>query len=222
MQIKDIMVMGVATIERDANVAEAAKLMRDQDVGMLVIGTEADVAGVVTDRDLLVGCVAADHPSADCKVSGHMSAPAITTSPDTDTLEAASMMREMCIKRLPVVQNGSLVGVISFTDIAQSLDQPIHDILFGSSMAHRPRSATLVGKVSHYFTHLGVAAVDLEEPIRVGDKIHVVGRATNLAQELRSMEIDHKQVDIAYAGDDVAIKVEGRARPGDAVYRESD
>ena len=36
------------------------------------------------------------------------------------------------------------------------------------------------------------------------------------------MEIDHKQVDIAYAGDDVAIKVEGRARPGDAVYRESD
>ncbi len=222
MQIKDIMVMGVATLDPDADVAEAAKLMRDQDVGMLVIGNEQSVDGVLTDRDLLVNCVAAGHPSVGCRVGAHMTTPAITSTPDADTLETAAMMREMRIKRLPIIQRGSLVGVVSFTDIAHALDQPIHDILYGSSAAHRPKAATLVGKVTHYFTHLGVAALDLTEPIRLGDRIHVVGRTTNLAQEVESMEIDRKPVDIAYAGDDVAIKVIGRTRTGDAIYRKSD
>ncbi|MDP6823344.1 MAG: CBS domain-containing protein [Dehalococcoidia bacterium] len=222
MQIKDIMVMGVATLDPDADVAEAAKLMRDQDVGMLVVGNEQSVEGVITDRDLLVGCVAAGHPSVGCRIAGHMSTPAITSSPETDTLEAAGLMREMRIKRLPIVQRGSLVGIVSFTDIAQSLEQPIHNVLFGSSTAHRARAATLVGQVTHYYTHLGVAALQLEEPIRQGDRIQVVGHSTNLEQEVESIEIDRKRVDIAYAGDDVAIKVNGRTRPGDAVYRKSD
>jgi len=221
VQVKDIMVMGVATLDPEADVADAARLMRDQDVGMLVIGNEQSVDGVITDRDLLVECVAAGHPSVGCKVQGHMTTPAITSSPEADMLETAALMREMRIKRLPIVQRGSLVGIVSFTDIAQALDQPIHDILYGSGAVHRPKAATLVGKVTHYFTHLGVAALDLEEPLRIGDRIHIVGRSTNLAQEIESMEIDRKAVEIAYAGDDVAIKVVGRARSGDAIYRKT-
>ena len=78
----------------------------------------------------------------------------------------------------------------------------------------------LIGKVTHYYSRIGVAALSLEAPLHTGDRLHILGRTTDLEQTVESMEIEHRQVESASAGDDVAISVAARVREGDQVYRE--
>src|SRR2546427_276471 len=63
-----------------------------------------------------------------------------------------------------------------------------------------------IGRVTHYYSHLEVAAVTLEAPLRAGDRIHIKGHTTDLVQPVESMEVDHAQVEQAGPGDDVALK----------------
>ena len=76
-----------------------------------------------------------------------------------------------------------------------------------------------VGVVKEYFAKIGVAGIDVEETIRVGDKIRIAGHTTDLNQVVESMEIDGQQVDEAAAGAQIGIKVEERCRDNDVVYR---
>ena len=76
-----------------------------------------------------------------------------------------------------------------------------------------------VGKVTHFFDHIGVAVLALTETIRVGDSLHFLGHGTDFVQTVGSMEIEHKSVESANPGDDVALKVEQQVRPNDAVFR---
>ncbi len=76
-----------------------------------------------------------------------------------------------------------------------------------------------VGKVSDFFKKPVVAGVELEGPLKVGDKIHVKGHTTDLEQTVQSMQIDNKEVEEAKAGDSVGIKIKDRARQGDLVYK---
>jgi hypothetical protein len=75
-----------------------------------------------------------------------------------------------------------------------------------------------VGEVTHFFSQLGVAVVNLSQPLQVGDIVHFLGRNTDFEQEITSMQIDHEFIDAAYADDQVAIKVDRRVRSGDSVY----
>ena len=81
-------------------------------------------------------------------------------------------------------------------------------------------SETLIGRVVHYFSRIGVAALSLEAPLRTGDRIHIVGSTTDLEQPVESMETENRKIDVAEAGSDVAIKVRDRVREGDQVYRQ--
>ncbi len=76
-----------------------------------------------------------------------------------------------------------------------------------------------VGEVSHYFTKIGVAVVELTAPLRVGDRIAVKGMTTNFEQTVESMQIEHEPVEEAKAGDSIGLKVADRVREGDIVYR---
>ena len=78
-----------------------------------------------------------------------------------------------------------------------------------------------IGEVIHYYSRAEVAALKLEAPLRLGDRVHVLGHTTDLMATVESMEIDRKQIDSAQPGDDVAIKITGRVREGDIVYRET-
>ena len=78
----------------------------------------------------------------------------------------------------------------------------------------------LIGKVSHYYSRIGVAAFSLEAPLRTGDRVRILGHTTDVEQTVDSIEIEHHKVELAEAGADVAIKVQGRVRAGDKVYRE--
>jgi putative protease len=76
-----------------------------------------------------------------------------------------------------------------------------------------------VGIVTHYFDHLSVAVLNLTESVRVGDTLHFLGHSTDFRQEVKSLQIEHKAVDVAAPGADVAIKTEQRVHPNDSVFK---
>jgi hypothetical protein len=76
-----------------------------------------------------------------------------------------------------------------------------------------------IGKVTHYFGHIGVAAVRLSGPLAVGDRIHVKGHTTDFSQAVDSLEVEHQKVANAGPGDEVAFEVTDKARIGDQVFR---
>ena len=77
---------------------------------------------------------------------------------------------------------------------------------------------SLVGKVTHYYSRLGVAAIRLEAPLNIGDSVHLLGYTTDFDQTVESMEIDNGHVAASVAGDEIGIKVPQKVRVGDNVY----
>jgi len=76
-----------------------------------------------------------------------------------------------------------------------------------------------VGRVEHFYSKAGVAVVELSAPIKKGDKILIRGDTTNLSQVVDSMEIEHKQLNEAQAGQRIGLKVADRVRENDMVYK---
>jgi len=76
-----------------------------------------------------------------------------------------------------------------------------------------------IGKVTHYYTRIGVAVLKLDDELKVGDMIHIYGHTTDFTQRGDSMEIEHQKVESVEPGADVALKVVDRVRRGDAVYK---
>jgi putative protease len=77
----------------------------------------------------------------------------------------------------------------------------------------------LVGKIAHYFDKLGVAVIELSDTLNEGDEISIEGKTTNLQQTASSIQIDRKPVESAKKGQSVGLKIEGRVREGDKVFR---
>ncbi len=77
----------------------------------------------------------------------------------------------------------------------------------------------LVGKITHYFTNIGVGVIDLEGELRVGDRISIEGATTNFQQDVKSIQIHNKDVEAAKKGDSIGIKVDDRVREGDQVFK---
>jgi putative protease len=82
-----------------------------------------------------------------------------------------------------------------------------------------PQEGRLIGKVSHYFSRIGVAILELSGALKIGDTIRIVGGETDFTQQVDSMEIDHQKVNVAKKGDSVGIKVVQTAREGYKVYK---
>lgn len=76
-----------------------------------------------------------------------------------------------------------------------------------------------IGKVTHYFTRIGVAVLELEDGLTVGDTVHISGHTTDFVQRVESMEVEHQKLQAVGAGADVALRVEERVRSGDKIYK---
>ena len=121
MQVKDLMNPSVITIEPGSSAALAARLIRRHNVGALpVCGEDRRLRGVVTDRDVVLRCVAAEEDPAQTPVRDIMTRGCATVSPGDDCREATRLMSLHQVRRLPVVEGGKLVGVISLGDVARS------------------------------------------------------------------------------------------------------
>jgi len=82
-----------------------------------------------------------------------------------------------------------------------------------------PEEGKLIGKVTHYFSKIGVAVIELSDTLKVGETIRIVGGETDFNQVIESMEIEHQKVEIAKAGDSVGLKVSQKVRDGYKVYK---
>ena len=76
-----------------------------------------------------------------------------------------------------------------------------------------------MGKISHYFSKIGVGVIELSDELKVGDRISIEGATTNVQQTVRTMQIEHAEVQNAGAGDAIGMKVDQRVREGDLVYK---
>jgi len=86
-------------------------------------------------------------------------------------------------------------------------------------MEEAPVGKKLVGKVSHYFSKIGVGVIELSDELKVGDRISIEGATTNVQQTVRSMQIEHAEVQSAGPGDAIGMKVDQRVREGDLAYK---
>ena len=80
-------------------------------------------------------------------------------------------------------------------------------------------SGKLIGEVNHFYNRIGVAVIDLVDSLRLGDKVHFLGRSTDFQQEVTSMQIEHEAITEAGKGQEVAVKVERRVRNHDKVFK---
>jgi len=117
MKLQEIMVRDVIQAAPDETIGVAGKRMRESAVGCLVITVAGAVKGIITDRDLLA-CLAQAHYPYRCKISAHMHRPVHVLHPDEDHATAAIVMHEKRIKRIPIAQNGKLLGIVSLSDLA--------------------------------------------------------------------------------------------------------
>jgi putative protease len=77
----------------------------------------------------------------------------------------------------------------------------------------------LIGRVSHYFSKIGVAVIDLSDPLKIGDTIRIVGGETDFEQDVESMEMEHRKLEEAKSGDSIGIKVNQKVREDYKVYK---
>lgn len=118
MLISDVMTEGVVTAPPDASVREVAELMRERNVGSVVlVGADGALAGFVTDRDLAVSVVADGREPSD-RAEDHASSPVVTGSPEMHVEEAAELMVRHGIRRLPVIDGPRLTGIVTLDDLA--------------------------------------------------------------------------------------------------------
>jgi CBS domain-containing protein len=118
MELREIMTPRVVTADTETDVREVARLMRDHNVGSVVIcGPTGVPAAMITDRDLALAVVADERPGAE-PVGDYVSTPLITGEPSMDLTEAAALMVQHRVRRLPVVDGDELVGIVTLDDIA--------------------------------------------------------------------------------------------------------
>ena len=137
MWVKDVMSDQVFTISSDDTIAEAAKKMATEDVGCLLVAEGGELEGIITDRDIAIRCCGEGEDPEGCTVADHMSTPVFQISPDESVWDAVEMMIENQVKRLPVTENGRLVGLLSFSDVAESLALPVNNLLLAMGKTRR-------------------------------------------------------------------------------------
>jgi len=121
LKVRDVMVTNIITLEAGATTRTAAELMNRHAIGCLIVVNEDKPIGIVTERDMIKRVLLQLRDPRRSRVSHIMSKPLITTSPDTDLRDAINLMNERRIKKLPVVEDERLLGLLSITDIVRSL-----------------------------------------------------------------------------------------------------
>jgi len=117
MEIREVMTASVVTAEPATPVQQVAALMRERNVGSVVLVRDGAPVGIVTDRDLAIG-VLADGRGGDDHAVDHASAPVVTGEPGMDVAAAAELMVRHAIRRLPIADAGRLTGIVTLDDIA--------------------------------------------------------------------------------------------------------
>jgi CBS domain-containing protein len=116
--VREMMTSNPTSIDASKPVADAARIMRDEDVGSLPVSEQGRLIGVITDRDIVIRVIAEGRDDA-ASVADVVSRNPVTVSPDADLDEALELMARHQIRRLPVVEEDRLVGIVAQADVAR-------------------------------------------------------------------------------------------------------
>ncbi|GAB2872060.1 CBS domain-containing protein [Streptomyces deserti] len=120
--VRDIMTSDPVTVEPQTSVAQVARIMRDEDLGAVLVTDGDELRGLVTDRDLVVRSICQGGDPEQITVAGACSEDLVTVTPDEDLDHAVQLMREHSVRRIPVVDHGHPVGIVSIGDLAMERD----------------------------------------------------------------------------------------------------
>lgn len=120
LDIKEIMVENVVCIDADSAVRDAVVLMNLHGIGCLIAADRGKAVGIITERDVLKRVVAQSKDADKTKVSEIMSKPIIVGGPDMFVEDATKLILSKNIKKLPVMKNGRIVGIVTLSDIARA------------------------------------------------------------------------------------------------------
>lgn len=129
MKVRDIMTERVISLPADASVTECARKMRDECVGSVLITDGDELLGIVTDRQITHTVVAEGVDTNAVPVRDIMFTEFVPLEPDMDLLRAVRLQKELEMRRLPVVENGKPVGIVSVSDIAAFVKECIDCVL---------------------------------------------------------------------------------------------
>jgi len=128
MFLREIMNKKIVTLPPEASIREAAQKMKTNGIGFLLVVNKGTVKGCVTDRDLTICLADGKDPSA-TKVGSIMNKNVVFAKPDTDIFEATRLMARKKVRRLPIMENSSLVGVVTTSDIAPVIETEVDNFL---------------------------------------------------------------------------------------------
>ena len=120
MKAKSIMTKKIISVEKDDSILDAAKKMKDAGVGTVAVKDQGKIVGIITDRDIVLRNVAENQAAEQRKCGDIMTSNVATAAPDTAIEDVAQIMSERQVKRIPIVEQDSIVGMISLADIAQT------------------------------------------------------------------------------------------------------
>ncbi len=120
ISVRDAMARKVLTAGPNTTVAKAAKMMAERGVGSIIIAKGKKPVGILTERDLLMKVVSTDLRPSKIRVGKIMSAPILSIGPNEDITQAARIMAKNKLRRLPVVERGKLIGIVTASDITAS------------------------------------------------------------------------------------------------------
>lgn len=118
MQVREIMTTDVQSVTPDTDLITVATHMRDLDVGVVPVVENGQLTGIITDRDIVIRALASGLEMRGARVADFMTANPTSLKPTDDVQQAAQLMGREQIRRLPVVENGTLVGILSIGDVA--------------------------------------------------------------------------------------------------------
>lgn len=122
-RISEMMTSDPVAMTKDATIRDAATAMRDRDIGDVVVTeTDGSVCGIVTDRDIVVNAVAEGADPSTTTLDDVCSNEIVSVGPHDPVAAAVKTMEEHAIRRLPVMDNGTLVGIVSIGDLAEERD----------------------------------------------------------------------------------------------------
>lgn len=128
MQLKQIMQKKVVTVGPDASIRETAKKMKDYRVGYLLVTNGESIKGCITDRDLVIWLASGKDPDG-IRIDSIMQSSVITATPETDVFDASKLMARKKVRRLPIVENNKLIGLVSVSDLASVIEEEVDNFL---------------------------------------------------------------------------------------------
>ena len=120
LKVEDVMVKELITIDASASALEAAEIMDKYDIGCLIVVEGRKPTGIVTERDMLKRILLQQRDPGKTNVNNIMSKPLIVSTPKTEIRDAVRVMNERRSKKLPVIEDGNLLGLVSLTDAVRS------------------------------------------------------------------------------------------------------